>query len=54
MVFVQIETTAESFDHKQETPLGPDIGLQAQFKQKRDLKSRSQKPLSPEKAKLRV
>lgn len=30
------ETTAESYDHKQETTLRPDIGLQAQFRQKRE------------------
>jgi len=34
----KIETTAESYDHKQETTLRPDIGLQAQFKQKRNPK----------------
>jgi len=26
----KIETTADSYDHKQQTPLHPDIGLQAQ------------------------
>ncbi len=45
----KIETTAESYDHKQETTLRPDIGLQAQFKQKRDPKKyRYDSSLSPE------
>jgi len=35
------ETTAESYDHKQETTLPSDIGLQAQFRQKRDPKKYS-------------
>ncbi|MDP3104193.1 MAG: site-specific DNA-methyltransferase [Candidatus Methanoperedens sp.] len=46
---IKIETTAESYDHKQETTLRPDIGLQAQFKQKRDPKKyRYDSSLSPE------
>jgi adenine-specific DNA-methyltransferase len=46
---VTIETSAESYDHKQETTLPPDIGLQAQFKQKRDPKKyRYDSSLSPE------
>ncbi|MBU4492304.1 MAG: site-specific DNA-methyltransferase, partial [Euryarchaeota archaeon] len=45
----KIETTAESYDHKQETTLRPDIGLQAQFRQKRDPKKyRYDSSLSPE------
>jgi adenine-specific DNA-methyltransferase len=45
----KIETTAESYDHKQETTLRPDIGLQAQFKQKREPKKyRYDSSLSPE------
>ncbi len=45
----KIETTAESYDHKQETTLRPDIGLQAQFKQKRKSKKyRYDSSLSPE------
>jgi hypothetical protein len=46
---VKIETTAQSYDHKQETTLRPDIGLQAQFKQKRDPKKyRYDSSLAPE------
>ncbi|TAN39410.1 MAG: site-specific DNA-methyltransferase, partial [Candidatus Methanoperedens sp.] len=46
---IKIETTAESYDHKQETTLRPDIGLQAQFKQKREPKKyRYDSSLSPE------
>lgn len=45
----KIETTAESYYHKQETTLRPDIGLQAQFRQKRDPKKyRYDSSLSPE------